>query len=93
MQGYYNFIDVVEKMLTPIGFMEGQTAVPKRMLLGGILGAGVVALIKPTSMFSNGVARPWTFLASAKDEGGIKPTSTPWLIGPFLGAVFLGLFV
>lgn len=92
MQAYYNFIDTTEKVLTPMGFMEGEAAVPKRMLLGGILGATAVVLLKPASMFENGVARPWTFL-SAGDERGPKPTSTPWFIGPFIGAVFLGMFV
>lgn len=93
MEAYYNFIDTTEKVLTPLGLMEGQSAVPKRMLAGGVLGGILIALIKPNSMFENGVARPWSFTAGSGPTKGPKPTSTPWFIVPAISAVFLGLFV
>lgn len=93
MQTYYSLIDTIEKSLAPLGLMDGNTAIPKRFLFGGILGGVVVALVKPDSMFENGVARPWSFLSGPNAGNGPKPTSTPWLIGPAVGAIFFGLFV
>jgi hypothetical protein len=93
MEAYYSFIDTTEKVLTPLGLMEGESAVPKRMLAGAVVGGIVVALLKPDSMFENGTPRPWSFTAGSGPTQGPKPTTTPWFIVPALGAIFLGLFV
>ncbi len=89
---WFSLIDKVERTLEPWGLMSGPYAVPARMLFGATLGAAVVVFIKPDSMFEDGVPRPWYFLSSDQKEGP-RPTHTPWLIGPALGAIFFGMFV
>ena len=93
MESYYKFIDTTEKVLTPLGLMEGEWAIPKRWVFGAIVGTGIVALIKPESMFDNGAARPWSFLAGSEAKSGPKPTATPWLIAPLIGGIFFGMFI
>lgn len=89
---WYNMVDKLERTLEPWGLMTGTYAVPMRMLFGATLGAAVVVFLKPNSMFEDGVPRPWFFLSDPK-QGGPRPTHTPWLIGPAIGAVLFGLFV
>ncbi len=93
MESYYKFIETTENVLMPLGLMEGDAAVPKRMLVGAVLGSMLILLIKPSSMFENGVARPWTFLSGSEPTQGPRPTSTPWFIVPGMTAIFLGMFV
>jgi hypothetical protein len=82
----------VEDMLAPLGLMEGEYAVPKRMLLGAAVGTLAVQYIEPASMYDRGVERPWAFFDN-DSRNGPQPTWTPWFLGPIVGAVVLGMFV
>lgn len=87
------FIDTMENVLEPLGLMTGEYAVGKRLIVGGILGGFVVTWLKPEIMFEKGTGkpRPWSLITSDKTCG--NPTPLPWVIGPFVGAIILGVFV
>lgn len=85
-------IDSIEAFLDKFGLMRGEYAIAKRFLFGGLLGAFVISYIKPSSMFQDGIPRPWSMLVSEEDSE-IAPTSFPWFFGAILGSAFLGLFI
>jgi hypothetical protein len=87
-----NITDKMEKTLVPWGLMEGEYCVPKRMLLGGVLGGAAVTWIKPSLMFTEtGEPRPWSLLDNP--AAGPPPTGLPWWFGPIIGAFLLGVLI
>ena len=84
-------LEWIEGGLDNMGLMRGGAAVPKRMVLGALIGAFIVTNLKPDSMFEDGMARPWNLIASEDDP--ISPTTTPWWFSALFGALILGVFI
>lgn len=82
-------VDTVENVITPLGLMTGDYACGKRFIVGGIIGGFIVTWLKPEAMFTKEqTPRPWNVLS----ESSIA-TSTPWLIGPVIGGIIMGMFI
>lgn len=85
---------VVEQTLTPLGLMSGDNAIPKRMFAGALLGGAVITWIKPRWAFTDdGRPKPWSFLEHPGQTCGTEPTSTPWILGPVIGAFVMGVLI
>lgn len=83
-----NATGAVEDVLAPLGLMQGECAVAKRMFFGGLVGGFIVSFFKPSSMFDDhGNARPWS-LQVGENYSGPSPTSFPWWTASVAGAVF-----
>lgn len=86
--------DTMERVLMPLGLMEGPYAIPKRMFLGGLIGAGIITWLKPSYMFGpDGTPRPFALLTNEKLSCGPEPTYFPWYAFAFLFAILLGGFI
>jgi hypothetical protein len=88
-------VGVIEDVLRPVGLMEGDNAVLKRMVVGSIAGGLAITYIKPNLMFdARGNAREWSLFVDGNDKERLKEaTMVPWYVVPFAGALFLGVFV
>lgn len=83
-----------EQVLIPLGLMQGNYAIQKRIILGGVIGAALVSWIKPTFMFSStGMPKGWAFWHSDTDGDGLETTWFPWYGASAIGALLLGGFV
>jgi hypothetical protein len=87
-------------LLAPIDFaesilpMEGPLAVPARAAIGAALGWLVIAAIRPEFAYDpvSQEPRPWSSMPELWDGKG-APTSTPWILGPVVGAILLAGFI
>jgi len=82
-----------ERFFDGLGLMTGEYAIPKRMVVGGLLGAFVVTYFKPELMFENGQPRPWNMVSDAKTPNAPNPTSLPWWTVPAAGAFIGGVLI
>jgi hypothetical protein len=83
----------VEQILAPMGLMEGDNAVAKRMAFGAVVGGAVVSFFKPSGMFDEaGNARPWS-LQVGQNYTGPTPTSFPWWTASVVGAFIFGTLI
>jgi len=87
-------VDTIEATLRPLGMMDGENAIPKRMFAGALLGGAVITWIKPRWAFTDdGRPKPWKVLEMPGQTCGTEPTNTPWMIGPLLGAFVMGVLI
>lgn len=94
MEAWTGMVATIEQTLKPLGLMDYPYGIPKRMLLGALLGMAVVSWLKPEAMFlPEGGLRVWTPLASAKQREQNTDTLLPWWSIPVLGAFFFGVLI
>jgi hypothetical protein len=88
-----NATGAVEDVLAPLGLMQGENAVAKRMAFGALLGGVIVSFFKPGNMFDDhGNARPWS-LQVGSNYAGPEPTSFPWWTASIAGAVIFSTLI
>lgn len=87
--------DKIEKALDGLDLMQGDGVVLKRMVFGAALGAGIVWIWKPESMFDRKTKAPraWSFFVKDGEKPSVDPTSFPWYFSGILGAFVLGVLV
>jgi len=86
-------VDGVERFFDGMGLMTGEYAVPKRMVVGGLIGAFLVTYFKPSVMFEAGRPRPWSIMSDANTMDSPAPTSIPWWVAPAAGAFIGGVLI
>jgi len=84
-------LDAAERFFDGMGLMAGDYAVPKRMMIGALLGAFVVTYFKPGLMFESGQPRQWALWKSPDDAS--TPTALPWWTAPLAGAAITGVLI
>jgi hypothetical protein len=86
-------LNFVEKGFDYIGLMRGPYAPVKRAALCALIGTGLVCYFQPSSMFIDGVPRPWSAITRNPKQSAIPPTSFPWFAIPAGAALLAGVFV
>jgi hypothetical protein len=84
-------IDGAERFFDGMGLMTGSMAIPKRMMIGGLVGAFLVTYFKPSAMFEAGKPRPWSMFGGS--DKGPETTLIPWWSVPALGAFIGGVLI
>lgn len=89
-----DIVATAENVLLPLGLMNGPYAIPKRIVVGAVLGAALVTFFKPSLMFtSTGVPKPWAYWNQGTDTCGVQSTWFPWYGASLLGSIILGGFI
>lgn len=83
-----DIITSVENFLDKFGLMTGPYAIPGRMVLGALLGGLIITWLRPSSMFINGVARPWSGYSNSEEA-----TLITWWMVPMAFAFVLGVLI
>lgn len=70
----------------------------RRFIAGALIAGGLLYWIKPDSMFFDGYARPWSWLAgpnsdNSHDGSVIPPTALPWWLAAALVGALAALFL
>ncbi len=81
----------LERFFDGMGLMTGNGAIPKRMIIGAMIGGFLVTYFKPQVAFESGMPRPWTLMSDGKS--GPDPTLVPWWMAPTAGAVVGGVLI
>jgi hypothetical protein len=84
-------IDGAERFFDGMGLMTGDYAVPKRAVIGLLVGGFLVTYFKPALMFEGGQPRQWSLLQTQGDAS--TPTAVPWWSLPLAGAVIAAVLV
>lgn len=87
-------MSAIDSTLTSLGLYT-----PTRRFVAGTLIAGAILYyVKPDSMFFDGYARPWSWLAGPNTDNNhdgsvIPPTSLPWWLAAALVGLGAALFL
>lgn len=81
----------VEQLFDKMGLMRGEYAIPMRALVGASVSGLIISRMQPASMFTKGVARPWSLVSDG--DGTVAPTSTPWFFVPAAGAFICSVLI
>lgn len=84
-------MDIIEEGFDAVGMMRGTYAVEMRATVGAVAAGFLVTYLQPSSMFTKGVARPWSLISNG--DGPVKPTSTPWFFIPAAAAFVCGVLI
>ncbi len=85
-------VEGLERFFDGMGLMTGNGAIPKRMIIGAMIGGFLITYFKPKVAFEAGQPRPWV-LSSADGSIGPEPTYVPWWVAPVSGAVVGGVLI
>lgn len=81
----------LERFFDGMGLMTGNGAIPKRMIIGAMIGGFLVTYFKPKISFEAGQPRPWVLFSDG--SLGPEPTVAPWWMAPATGAIVGGILI